>query len=175
MKVSLRWVATIVAVLFFSLSMLAQDTGQITGTVHDSSGAAVPNAKVTVSNKAQGIDRPTVSNSTGDWLVGGLPGGTYTVTVDAPGFKKFQATDLTLRVGQKIRQDANLQIGATATEITVQGSAVAPETQTSDLAGTVTGKEITQLQLNGRNFTQLVTLTPGVTNQTGQQEGTVGV
>ncbi len=175
MKVSLRWVATIVAVLFFSLSMLAQDTGQITGTVHDSSGAAVPNAKVTVSNKAQGIDRPTVSNSTGDWLVGGLPGGTYTVTVDAPGFKKFQATDLTLRVGQKIRQDANLQIGATATEITVQGSAVAPETQTSDQAGTVTGKEITQLQLNGRNFTQLVTLTPGVTNQTGQQEGTVGV
>src|SRR5512146_112998 len=175
MKVHLRWVATLFVILISSLTLLAQDTGQLTGTVHDSSGAAVPNAQVTVSNTSQGINRPTVSNSTGDWLVGGLPGGVYDVTIEAPGFKKFQAKDLTLRIGQKLRQDADLQVGATATEITVQGSAVAPETQSSDLAGTVTGKEITQLQLNGRNFTQLVTLTPGVSNQTGQDEGTVGV
>src|SRR5579872_2354800 len=175
MRVNLRWVATLFVVLISSLTLLAQDTGQITGTVHDSSGAAVANAKVTVSNRSQGIERPTVTNSTGDWLVGGLPGGTYSETVDAPGFKKYQAKDIALRIGQKLRQDATLQVGATATEITVQGSAVAPETQSSDLAGTVTGKEITQLQLNGRNFTQLVTLTPGVSNQTGQDEGTVGV
>src|SRR5690242_616436 len=150
MKVNLRWVAILIAVLVFSLTMLAQDTGQITGTVHDSSGASVPNAKVTVSNKSQGIVRPTTTNSGGDWLVGGLPGGTYDVSVEAPGFKKYQAKALSLRIGQKLRQDATLQVGATATEITVQGSAVAPETQSSDLAGTVTGKEITQLQLNGR-------------------------
>ena len=175
MKVHVRWVATLFVVLISSLTLLAQDTGQITGTVHDSSGASVPNAKVTVSNTSQGINRPTTSNSTGDWLVGGLPGGTYSVTVDAQGFKKFQAKDIALRIGQKLRQDATLQVGATATEITVQGSAVAPETQSSDLAGTVTGKEITQLQLNGRNFTQLATLVPGVSNQTGQDEGTVGV
>src|SRR5579864_1232634 len=175
MRVNLRWVATLFVVLISSLTMLAQDTGQITGTVHDSSGAAVANAKVTVSNRSQGIERPTVTNSTGDWLVGGLPGGTYSVTVDAPGFKKFQAKDIALRIGQKLREDATLQVGATATEITVQGTSVAPETQSSDLAGTVTGKEITQLQLNGRNFTQLATLVPGVSNQTGQDEGTVGV
>src|SRR5579864_8481169 len=126
MRVNLRWVATLFVVLISSLTLLAQDTGQITGTVHDSSGAAVANAKVTVSNRSQGIERPTVTNSTGDWLVGGLPGGTYSVTVDAPGFKKFQAKDIALRIGQKLRQDATLQVGATATEITVQGSAVAP-------------------------------------------------
>ncbi len=175
MKVNLRWVAILIAVLVFSLTMLAQDTGQITGTVHDSSGASVPNATVTVSNKSQGIVRPTTTNSGGDWLVGGLPGGTYHDSVEEPALKKYQAKALALRIGQKLRQDATLQVGATATEITVQGSAVAPETQSSDLAGTVTGKEITQLQLNGRNFTQLATLVPGVSNQTGQDEGTVGV
>jgi hypothetical protein len=175
MKARLRWFPILFGVLVFSLTMLAQDTGQITGTVHDSSGAAVVNAKVTVSNSSQGINRPTMTNSTGDWLVGGLPGGTYDVSVEAPGFKKFQTKAITLRIGQKLRQDATLQVGATATEITVQGTSVAPETQSSDLAGTVTGKEITQLQLNGRNFTQLATLVPGVSNQTGQDEGTVGV
>ncbi|HKW25704.1 MAG TPA: TonB-dependent receptor [Terriglobales bacterium] len=176
MKAHLRWVATVFAVLFLlSLAGFAQDTGQLTGTVHDSSGAAVANAKVTVSNASQGINRPTTTNSTGDWLVGGLPGGTYDVSVEAPGFKKYQTKAIALRIGQKLRQDATLQVGATATEITVQGTSVAPETQSSDLAGTVTGKEITQLQLNGRNFTQLATLVPGVSNQTGQDEGTVGV
>ena len=70
--------------------------------------------------------------------MGGLPGGNYDLSVEAPGFKKYQAKAITVRVGQKVRQDATLQVGATATEITVQGSAVAPETQSSDLAGTVT-------------------------------------
>lgn len=177
MKAHLRWVAAFFVVLtFFSLTLLAQDTGQLTGTVHDQSGASVANAQVVVSNPSQGISRPTTTNSTGDWLVGGLPGGTYDLSITAPGFKKFQAKGIILRVGQKLRADADLQVGATSTEITVQGTNVAQvETQSSDLAGTVTGKQITQLQLNGRNFTQLATLTPGVSNQTGQDEGTVGV
>ena len=69
-----------------------------------------------------------------------------------------------------------LQVGAATTEVIVQGENVAQvETQSSELAGTVTGKQITQLELNGRNFTQLVTLVPGVSNQTGQDEAQVGV
>src|SRR5207245_3209989 len=92
------------------------------------------------------------------------------------GFKKFEAKGVILRVGQKARTDIALQVGATSTEVTVEGASVAQvETQSSDLAGTVTGKQITQLELNGRNFTQLVTLVPGVSNQTGQDEGTVGI
>src|SRR5438477_137771 len=85
-------------------------------------------------------------------------------------------SECSVRTGQKSRADANMQVGATATEITVEGQNVAQvETQSSDLAGTVTGKQISQLQLNGRNFTQLATLVPGVSNQTNQDEGTVGV
>jgi hypothetical protein len=79
-------------------------------------------------------------------------------------------------VAQKARVDAVLQLGAVTSEVTVQGSQVAQvETQSSELSGVVTGKEISQIVLNGRNFTQLVTLQPGVSNQTGQDEGTVGV
>ena len=79
------------------------------------------------------------------------------------------------RVAQKARVDVPLQVGAASTEVTVQGTNVAQvETQSSDLSGAVTGKQITQLELNGRNFTQLVTLVPGVSNQSGQDDARWG-
>ena len=159
-----------------SIVVFAQDTASITGTVTDSSGAAVPKAEVVVSSAERGITRTTPTNETGDFLVAGLPAGPIDVTVTASGFKKFQAKGVILQVAQKARVDVSLQVGAQQEQVTVEGSNVAQvETQQSDLAGTVTGKEITQLQLNGRNFTQLVTLVPGVSNQTGQDEGQVGI
>ena len=80
-----------------------------------------------------------------------------------------------LPVGEKTRVDASLEVGQITSEISVQGTAVAQvETQSSELSGVVTGKEISQLVLNGRNFTQLITLVPGVSNQTGQDEGVGG-
>jgi hypothetical protein len=164
--------------IFLTLSVVAfgQDTASITGTVTDQSGAAVANAQVTVSSLDRGINRTTTTNESGDYLVAALPIGTVSVSVSAQGFKRYEAKGIVLRVGQKARNDVALQVGATKDEITVEGSNVAQvETQSSDLTGTVTGKQISQLQLNGRNFTQLVTLTPGVSNQTGQDEGTVGV
>ena len=154
----------------------AQDTGSITGTLKDSSGAAVSGAGVEVTSPDHGIDRHTVTNSAGDYNESALPGGTYDVIVTASGFKKYQAKGVKLDVAQKARVDVALEVGAVSTEVIVQGEAVAQvETQSSDLSGTVNSKEISQLELNGRNFTQLVTLTPGVSNQTGQDEGTVGV
>src|SRR6267143_4935291 len=163
-------------VVALCLAASAQDTGSITGTVKDPSGAAVANADVVVTNPDHGIDRHTASNSGGDYNESALPGGTYDVIVTAPGFKKYQAKGVKLDVAQKARVDIPLEVGSATTEVLVEGTEVAQvETQSSELAGTVTGKEISQLELNGRNFTQLVTLTPGVSNQTGQDEGTVGV
>src|ERR1700716_1748246 len=160
----------------FCAAAWAQDTGSITGTVKDPSGATVTNADVVVSSADHGIDRRTVTNSSGDYNESGLPGGTYDVSVTAGGFKKYQAKGVVLRVAEKARVDAALQVGASTIEVTVEGAEVAQvETQSSDLTGTVTGKQVTQLELNGRNFTQLVTLAPGVSNQTGQDEGKVGV
>jgi hypothetical protein len=156
--------------------LLAQDTASITGTVTDPTGAAIPNAQVTVSNPVQGFKRTGPTNGSGDYLFSALPIGSYDISVAAKGFKRYEARSVVLRVAEKARVDVTLQVGAENTEVTVEGTTVAQvETQSSDLSGTVTGKEITQLELNGRDFKQLITLVPGVTNQTGADEGSVGV
>jgi hypothetical protein len=157
-------------------ALFAQDTATITGTVTDSSGAAMANAQVTVISTEHGITRTTATNGSGDYLFAALPIGSYNLSVSETGFKKYEAQGVILRVAEKTRVNVVLQVGAVNTEVIVQGQEVAQvETQSSDLGGTVTGKEITQLELNGRNFTQLITLVPGVSNQTGQDEAGVGV
>ena len=176
MKFRLIWLHTLLIVLFACSTGFAQNTGSITGTVTDPSGATVANAKVAVTSADRGLNLTTTTNSDGEYSVPALSAGSYDVSVVATGFKKFEAKGVVLRVAQKARVDVGLQVGSSTTEVTVEGQDVAQvETQSSDLAGVVTGKEITQLQLIGRNFTQLVTLVPGVSNQTGQDEGQVGI
>jgi len=168
--------------LFASLLLLplgrafAQDTASLTGTVRDSTGAVVAQATVVITSIATGSSRTLTTNSDGEYLAAALPPGRYDITVSAAGFRKYQAKDVTLRVAQNARIDVELKVGDVNSEITVQGEGLARvNTQSSELSGTITGKELTQLQLNGRNFTQLITLVPGVSNQTGQDEGQVGV
>jgi len=153
----------------------AQDTASITGTITDPSGAAVANAQVEVKNTEHGIHHASTSNGSGDFLFASLPIGSYDLTVSAAGFKKYEAKGVVLRVAEKARVNVALEVGTISTEVIVQGSQVAQvETQSSDLSNTVTGKEISQLELNGRDFTQLVALSPGVTDQSGADEGEPG-
>src|SRR5262249_55775212 len=105
--------------LTFCAAALAQDTGSITGTVTDPSRAAVSGAQVTVASPDHGIDRQTVTNSSGEYNQSGLPGGAYDITVTAGGFKKYQAKGVKLDVAQKARVDVSLQVGAASTEVVV--------------------------------------------------------
>jgi Carboxypeptidase regulatory-like domain len=172
---SSRLLLGVLIVLILSAAGWAQ-TGSITGTIKDPSGAAIAGAKVVVTDPGRGITREMDSNSSGDYNQSALPPGTYDVIVTATGFKKFQAKAVKLDVAEKARVDVTLQVGAATTEVIVEGTNVAQvETQSSELAGTVSGKEITQLELNGRNFSSLVTLVPGVSNQTGSDEPQVGI
>jgi Carboxypeptidase regulatory-like domain/TonB-dependent Receptor Plug Domain len=176
MRSRLSLLCTLFSILLLATAAFSQTSASMVGSVKDPTGAAVVGAEITVTDSEHGITRNTTSNGDGEWAVPALSPGTYDLAVVAPGFKKYEANGVILRVAQKARIDVPLVVGATTTEMTVEGSAVAQvETQSSELSGVVTGKEINQLQLNGRNFTQLVTLVPGVTNQSGQDEGTVGV
>jgi len=153
----------------------AQDTASLTGTITDPSGAAVPNAQIAVKNAEHGINRTGTSNGSGDYLFASLPIGSYDLIVSAAGFKKYEAKGVVLRIAEKARVNVALEVGAINTEVIVEGSQVAQvETQSSDMGNTVTGKEISQLELNGRDFTQLVALSPGVTDQSGNDEGEPG-
>jgi hypothetical protein len=154
----------------------AQDTGYISGTVSDKSGAAVVGAEIVLTDVGGNLTRTTASNSDGAYVIPGLPGGTYNLSVSAKGFQKFTAQHVVLDVAQKSRIDVQLTVGAITEEIVVTGESVAQvETTSSEMGETISGKQVNQLELNGRNFTQLVTLTPGVVNQTGADEGKVGV
>jgi len=165
----------LLAFFLCAFPLLAQTSGSFTGTVVDDTGAAVVGAQVSVANPSTGLRRKGVSNSDGNYLVAGLDAGTYDITITAPGFKTFEAKRVILRVGEKIRVDTKLQVGKVTSEVVVEGSSVGKvETQSSELAGTITGDQITQLELNGRDFTTLIKLIPGVSDQTGQDAGVVG-
>src|ERR1700735_3188766 len=154
---------------------LAQDTATLTGTVRDISGAVLPNADVSIKNTATGSARAVKSNSAGEYVAAALAPGQYNITVTVAGFKEYQAEGVILRVAQNARIDVAMQVGNIQEEVTVHGESLAQvNTESNELGGTITGKEALQLQLNGRNFTQLITLVPGVSNQTGQDEGVVG-
>src|SRR5215469_14730084 len=164
-------------VLMLCAAGWAQTTGSITGTVKDSSGAAIAGAAVVVASPERGITREMETNSTGEYNQSGLPAGNYDVSVVAKGFKKYEVKGVKLDGAEKARVDVTLQVGTESTEIMVEGTAVAQvETQSSDLSGTVTGKQITQLELNNRNYTSLVTLVPGVSSAPGApDEAAVGI
>jgi hypothetical protein len=168
--------ALVCLLLFLPGLLLAQQSGSINGAVTDESGGAIPNAQVVLTNAAQGTTYNTTSNNSGEYTFPALEAGTYNLKITAPGYKQYEASGIVLRVSRNERVDAKLTIGAVTAQVQVVGNDLgAVQTESPEVSFTITGKQITQLVLNGRNFTQLVTLTPGVINQTGQDEGETGV
>src|SRR5438105_4394165 len=170
------WLCLLVALLVLPLATRAQDTGYISGTVVDKSSAAVVGAEVMLTNAAGSLTRNTTTNTDGAYVISGLPGDTYNLAVTAKGFQKYSVQKIVLTVAEKARVDVQLTVGAITQTVEVTGEAIAQvETTSSDLTSTITGKQIDNLVLNGRNFTQLVNLAPGVVSQTGQDDAKVGV
>ena len=171
---------SLLSVLLFCLlpclTLFAQQSGSINGSVTDSSGSVVSNATVTLTDTAQGTKLDVTTNASGEYAFPALQAGTYSLTVTAAGFEKYEASGITLRVARTERVDAKLTVGAVTSAVQVTGTELgAVQTESPEMSFTITGKQITQLVLNGRNFSQLVTLSPGVINQTGQDEGETGV
>ncbi len=175
MRIRIRLAFLAAILLACAAPSFAQDTASLTGTVTDKTGAVIPKATVKISNSTIGFDRAAMTNDHGAYLFAGLPPGQFDLTVSAPGFEKYEASAIVLVAEENARVNVALIVGEVNTKVVVEGGNVAQvETQSSELSNTINGQEVTQLELNGRNFTQLVTLTPGVSNQTGQDEGVVG-
>ncbi|HXX23250.1 MAG TPA: carboxypeptidase-like regulatory domain-containing protein [Terriglobia bacterium] len=160
--------------VFVSLTAWAQDTASIVGTVSDNTGAVIPAAKVTVANSDKGFTRYLVSDAAGIYSVSAVPIGNYVITAEAPGFQKLVQSGITLTVGQTQRVDLRLQIGAISQEVTVTGNVTKVQTENATLSDVVTGTQIEDLELNGRNFVSLALLVPGAVPN-GLMTTTVGV
>lgn len=143
------------------LSCLYAQDAELNGIVRDASGAVVSKSAVRVLNKETGASRSAETNESGLYAVTSLRPGLYDVDVSAPGFKKFVRKDLELRVAQKATLDFTLELGSVQESVTVQGGNETLETSTAQLGTVVTPEKIVDLPLNARNFTQLITLTPG--------------
>jgi hypothetical protein len=152
----------------------AQDvtSGAILGSVTDPSGAAIPDAEVTITNMATQATRVLRTDSTGSFDVEGLPasGTIYNVTVQKEGFQTFVSTGVKLDTGMRIPVNAQLKIGAASTEITVAAFANQVQTESGAVGGVIGSTQIQELQLNGRNFLSLQMLTPGVNPTDSAQE-----
>ncbi|HMD83866.1 MAG TPA: carboxypeptidase-like regulatory domain-containing protein [Terriglobia bacterium] len=161
--------------LGISIGSWAQDTASIVGTVKDSSGGVIPGAKVTVSNPEKGFTRELVSNSVGEYSAQIIPIGNYVITAQVPGFQKLARSGITVGVGQILRVDLTMMVGQATQEVTVMGAEAKVETETAAISGVVTGAQIANLNLNGRNFVSLALLVPGAVADDGLDTSHVGV
>ena len=162
----MKRVLLIAFLLVFSPAVLALgqavDSQQITGVVTDPTGAAVPQAEVTVTNEATLAVRTVRSNDDGNYTVLNLPVGVYTITTVRQGFKKSILSGVNVDVGGKPAVPVQLEIGQVTESVSVKADVVLIQTTTAEIGGVVTSTEATQIQLNGRNYIQLLTLQPGV-------------
>jgi Carboxypeptidase regulatory-like domain len=134
----------------------------IRGTVADQSGAVVPDAKLTATNIATGLSYSTTSSKDGLFAFLQLPIGDYSVKVERSGFKTFTEGHIHLDLDQIFNLTAAMQVGVVSDTITVEANSAQVETTSMQLGTTVTGNQIVELPLNGRNWTQLMQLQPGV-------------
>jgi hypothetical protein len=155
----------LLAILLFRSLALAQSTGgaaRLNGTISDPTGAVVPAAKVTVINNATGLNRQTQSTDAGLYEFPNLPVGAYDLTVEKSGFSGAKRSGIVLTVGGVTTVDLSLQLGAAQQEVSVSAETPPLEVTRSSTAATINERDVADLPINGRNFIDFTTLTPGV-------------
>ena len=160
--ISIRRFTLLFVLGFFALPALAQE-GTVLGTVVDPTGAAVPNAPITIVRSDTGQIRHLTSDSSGQYVSPALPIGNYAVRVEAQGFKPVEQR-IAVAVGDRTRMDFHLQVGSTQEQVSVESTALRVQTDSSEISDVISGQQITQLATNGRSIYTLVNLTPGASS-----------
>ena len=158
--------------LFLSVLAWGQaSSGTIVGSVHDPSGAAVPGAQVAVTNTATNVTRTTQSDASGEYQMPALIPGTYSVKASATGFTPQQANNVVINVQSRQLVNFALKIGSVSQQVEVVATPPVLETQSPNIGGVVTASQIVDLPLNGRRYSDLALLEPGVTTFPPGEEG----
>ena len=164
-------------IALYGLAPLLAQNAELSGRITDPSDLTVPNARVVVQSADTGASRTVSSNQQGEYSVPALLPGPYNITVDANGFQTLHQNGIVLEVDQRARLDFALAVGSSAETITVQGSAPLLNTSDASVSTVIGNRFVENLPLNGRSFSSLIDLTPGVvlTSPNGFEQGQFGV
>ena len=158
----IRVLGGVMLLFAWAVTSPAQTQGEITGLVTDPSGAVVSGASVTVTNKATGAARKVTTNSEGIYLFPSLPPGLYELRVEQSGFKTSQLNDIKLEVQQTARLDVAMEVGQVGEMVTISSNAAILNAENTTLGTVIENKIVTELPLNGRQYLNLVALSPNV-------------
>src|SRR6266481_8177018 len=153
-----------VALVCYSSSTFAQQA-TIVGTVTDPSGAVVPNVAVVITNTDTGQSRTFPTNDAGQYVAPDLQIGHYEVKASAAGFKAAEQQGIVLTVGDRVRVDFQMQMGAAQETVTVEANAVHVQADSGEVSNLITDQQVSQIAVNGRSIYQLAQLTPGASSQ----------
>jgi hypothetical protein len=159
-------VVVFLAALSCGQTTRGQATGSFLGTVTDKSGSPISGATVSVTSQATGVTRDSVTDDAGHYIINLLPVSIYTVKVEYTGFQAAESKDVKLQVDEQRELDFGLTPSSVTTSVEVVASEVAVETSSPALGQVITSQQVAQLPLNGRDFVQLASLTPGTTQET---------
>ena len=166
---SQRGLDGVILILFLAVLLVQKVDGQgsifgaISGLVTDPTGAPIPGAQLTLKNEERGTGLTMVTNSAGSYEAASLPVGSYTLTVTQKGFKTASVSGLRAEAARRLIHDFRLEVGEIAESVTVAAVTNQVDTASGAIANLITGEEVGQLLMNGRNFQKLAVLTPGVT------------
>ena len=163
-----RWLTFLALVGLLSVPAIALaqvEQGTITGRVFDEGGGVVPGATVKITQTSTGSVRETITNTAGQYTVPYLPAGTYDVTAALAGFRTARVTDVSVRIGLTATVDLSLKAGSVEAEVTVTAFTAHLDLQSPALGNVVSGRQMVELPLVGRNPYSLVTLAPGVVDR----------
>src|SRR5258708_5803988 len=174
-RTDLRKTCGLIAVMLLlsPLCFAQATTAELSGTVQDGSGAVVIGAQATATNIATNITHNTLSEKNGEYVLTQLQPGDYTVSVEAKGFSKLVQTGLSLQVNQQARLDLIVKVGQQSETVEVTAHPPLLESDSSSVGTVIGQRSVNELPLNGRNFTQLATLSPGVTGVGQSATGTI--
>jgi hypothetical protein len=167
-----RWLGSfrLAGILLFAALLLptgnaqTAGTGSIQGTVADQTGAVLPNATITLTDTTTEVQHKTTSGSDGLYSFPNIPIGVYTLDVSAPGFERYSQGGVVLEVGSSIAINVNMTVGATDQRVVVHANGIALQTEDPSFKQTIDQKTLTELPLNGRQVTSLITLSGGSAN-----------